>query len=1018
VITLAAGQADLVARGSAAPIVLAHLEIFSDYTLETVATNYYWTLGVGPVRYPWNAADRDFDPVIAELGNIARQMNHLPNADDAALRRASLELRVANLETGSGLFWKELRAANLPRSRLTVAVLLVDPDRRSDRSSASSSWWDFTDHAGTEHTILYRGELVGVPQVTLEGISLSFATLEPSLDWPTATDPTEVDPKDLGKRYPLPVGESRGVACINRRVGWVTTIAEELAAADTGVVAVSDATGFPSVGTFTLQIGAERVTAAFVSAFSITISVRGILSTAAGDHKSGAVAIEVISSTKLVAAGSETSGVRALYVVSPITKEKTLVSTSRYTVNAADTTLDTGSTLTVVTISSANMRALFDELAAASAVTAQPEFESGGDDTVRCYLAGISPRDANNFLDPGGAAGTADESGFALLSSDPFGGRFDFQDTRADSLSMWVPTGTAQSAARICKRFRVVLFINHQGHFNRAFDIIASYDFFGFSGDTLKTIAVAAPQVLGTTLVGPWETLGTPTAVSGLERSATPTSNSDPDFLSVFLDYAGTGAAGDAGNFLFVYSSESYVECELEPEALTRTTDTAVSGPSSAVGLQFIADVIGVGGAGGISLSIADPSAGAPGTPATEADTAAEWSITSGVGTISDDAVIETDGSSIRFDWTSGVQFRCGSSGWATPIDLTGKLVRYKFRTNNSDADAGDFFIIGLADSGGLTIVTAAYQSTVGFVEDFWYTGILDPSFPVAGATGDLTDWAEIEFLYANSPPAGLQIWLDAFEVIDANSGDVVEVLKWVVEDFGGLGAGALEASAAAAAKTALGTNVLAGDLRTRGDNFGELLSALAFEGRVNVTTREGASGTEYRLTAAGSSYDFGAATELEDARDFQETVKPAEELATRFRGLYEMQPWEGEQPGAFKSIVRIGSDVNDITPTLDTEIGAAEDARGLRVAEPAEFRLIQGQATAEETLGYYASEGLRVASRFGVTVPWSVGFALELGDIRSVTPPWSTVAIKCRVIGVVLFVAEARVGLNLEEVL
>lgn len=1193
-LTLEAGQAALVARAAAAPILLVHLETFTNYASDTVDTDFYWTLGVGPIRYPWGLAV-DFDPVIQQVSPVNRTMDHIPDAADFPQRSKTIELLVGNLDDGAGPLWQTLRAENLEFARVTIAILLVETARRTDRSS--SAWFDFTDYAGTEHTVVFRGELSEVSDVTENGIPITFKSIEPELDWPMATVATEVDPKDLGKRYPISLGKSKGVACINRTVGWVTTLAEPITDTTTGVVAVSDTTGLPASPTaFTLQLGSERVTATTSSATAINISARGVSSSIAAAHQAGTTAIEILTSSKIVYDGNGGAALAALYVVSPVTGEKTLISSANYSVNDSDTALDTGRTLGVVTISAASMRAIFDDLAAATAITAQPTFESGALDTLQIPFTSAVEETGTAFT-PDATAALPDDSLINLFGP-PFDGqlygKLENNPGSTQGFHFWI--GNAPSGGRAVSRFRVVWLSHHGEHATRAFELIVNFRFYGEVGSQTFATATGSAINVGVINKSAWET---PTAkiVSDIERVAAPTVETNDNYLSFYVNNPSTDA-DESAFFATIMADQSFVEVELEPENLTRTADVSVSGPSTAVGLIFIADVIGIGAVGGAHiLAIVDPLIGQIGVPAAECDTAAEWSVVTGTGSISDDAVTHVDGSAVRFDFTSGAQFGCESTGWATPIDLTGKLVRMRLRTNNSDAGV-DGLSIGIADSGGLTITAKTLVSTIDFDEDTWYTLILDPT--VGAGTGDITDWAEIAFLYGNGIPAGLQIWLDEIEVVTGLDGAPVDAIQWLIEDFAGL-AGALESVSAAETETNLGDNAIAGDLRLMGENFPQLLSSMGYEARTNIVLRESSSLTEYRLLSALADYGFlarsafgivdplaaesgdqlsvlddasawsfvqGVGTETDDAvietdgssvriqatdvspgfgtvifagvlddpvdtvgkvlrfhfrtdqsdpanftaslrdedgvefararlsdyldaagtlqgydvsdafplaadtwyvaninptrspegigdptklltirltasgpavdndqwwiddfelvtvapvidqaRDWTESRKAFIELATRFSGLYGLQPWEGDGVSAFKEIVRIGSDVNDLTPLLDTEIDDAELLRGLRVAASSKFKSIQLQASAADVLGYYAYESLRQAARFGFTVPWSEGFTLELGDIVYVRPPWWTSWVPCRIIGTSLMIAETRVGLNVEEI-
>ena len=856
-LTLDTDQAALAKRGSIAPVVLVHFQTFSDYSLATVEQNYYWTAGVGRIRADWPAAATEFDPVIQNIAPIVRSMEHLPNAESVDTRRTVLDLVIGNVEMGGdSTLWEDLRSKNLPFGKIELAVLLVDPERRTDRTS--SDWYDLTDHAGTEQTILFRGELTTVGSVTTGGIPLTFTSIEPELDWPVADVTGEVAPKDLGKRYPICVGQAKNVACINRNSGYISTLAASLTAAYTGNVDVLDTDGFPPSGSFEIQIGPERMTAEVVDADTIDITARGQSSTTAITHGSGQPIIEVVTDTVIVANGVQSDAFVRLLAINPFTDLPMVVDAARYTATLNDTTTDSGRTLTTLAMTQAQLRSLYDDfIADATAVGTQPEFEGSGNDTVRAYFTTYSLRNSNNYLDPDGVFGVGDADGSNWVSTreEDSSNRFEPTATEGDEdgVSYWIPVGTAPSPSRTVSRFRIVGIFNYEGAGgtdpNDDFRIFMSYDFFGVNGNVEFTVDSATPTTWNASIAGSWETVGGSPNTTGAERSSVPTADSDQDFLSFFLDTNWSVFTSGSNDFARFIGDQSFIEFELDPESLTRTTDVAVTGPA-------------------------------------------------GIG------------------------------------------------------------------------------SLVSFIAD--------------------VDGAEISAALVEKPS---------------------EVIKWVIQEWAGLGTAGWDSTTFTAAATDQ-ANAIAGDLRLAGNTFPEVLAWLGFEGRINVAAREGSTVTEYLALTPNSNYTFDASVRtLDQTRDETETRKFALELATRFHGLYKVRPWEGVDIASFKEVVNIADGDNDLTPTLDSELSDAEDERGQRNAEPTFFRFAQAAAIAEDVLGWYAHEALRQSARFGCTVPWGEGFDLELGDIVTFQPAWASAGIKCRVVQTALQIADARVGLNLEEV-
>ena len=367
-ITLTAEQSSLARRSSAVHVILARLRTFSDHDAETVESTFYFSKNI-PLWYEWDGATRSvFRSAIRSVTPLTQRIDHLPNAGSFPTRR-EVTVVLDNAPAGGRRLWEQLRDKNLSYAQIDLATILVDPSQFH-----GEAWWDLGS-ASNDHVVRFRGELTVLGRVTETSIPITFESIEPDIDWPEALEPTEVDPKDLGKRYPMPVGQAKNVPCVNRQVGFVTTLAQELTTSTTGSVDVTDTTGFPT-GTFEIQAGAERMDASVVDEDTISISNRGKGSTTANAHKNGEVVIEIIASAKIVFSGFEADALQRLYVRSPITGDRIRVRSTFYSVNLADTTLDTGRTLGVATITQANMQSLLDEIVAAASVAQQPAFQN------------------------------------------------------------------------------------------------------------------------------------------------------------------------------------------------------------------------------------------------------------------------------------------------------------------------------------------------------------------------------------------------------------------------------------------------------------------------------------------------------------------------------------------------------------------------------------------------------------------------------------------------------------------
>ncbi len=610
-LTLVASQTELVRRAAVAPIVLAHLECFSNYGSGTVSENYHWTIGAG-CRYVWGGSARSFDPVIARLSPIVAVMDHVPNGASVDTRRTVVELELdgtQRLGTGTTL-WTELRGKNLAFARITIATLLVEAQRRSasepyilqggaPAQADRRRYFDFSDLAGTEHVVRFRGELTAVGAVTASAIPLTFEAREPDLNWPTCTIAADCDPRDLGRRYPLVVGKAKGVRAVKRVSGWFSALGAAITASFTGAVTVADASGFPT-SNVTMQLGAERISARQTGVTQLTIAARGQAGTTATEHKLGDLVIEIVSSSVVVVNGAAADALAALYFRSPEDPDQLVpIDPSRYTVNLANTTVDTGRTLATATISSANLQAIYDDFIASggpASVSTQPEFAIGGAaETLQLPFTSFTT--VTNPFNPGGA-GVIDDSDLTGIDGDSLWVTFRQTSGEVDGAHAWI--GSAISGGRSVARFRLVLVLNTLGASFRDIAMNGSYRFYAIAGSLSHTVPTGQASVTGVTLKGSWHT-PSGKVVSNVERSAAPGASGDDNYLSVYINNLGTDSAGDG--FFGYRFADSYVEVELVPLPVNRTVNTAVTGGGAAgfaASLEYVADVNGpeVPGAG------------------------------------------------------------------------------------------------------------------------------------------------------------------------------------------------------------------------------------------------------------------------------------------------------------------------------------------------------------------------------------------------------------------------------------
>jgi hypothetical protein len=585
---ISAGQKELAARGSLAPIVLVHLTTYTNYTAATVESEWWWTKN-HPVLYPWaGGAAKEFDDAIRLLSPIVRRMEHLPNAQVADTRRTVLDMTLANDRDGKGdSLWRRLRTKNLHLARVEVALLLVDPARLLDVSPTAKRW-DLRDLPGTEHVFHFRGELTGIGTVTETEIPLTFEAIEPNLAWPVCTVAAECDPSHLGKRYPIPVGRARGVPVINRKIGWVTTLAQEIASPTvTGNHLVTDATGLSGAG-IELQIGAERVIASFVNATTINITARGQHGTQAIAHNASETIIEILASNVLVFSGIEAKELDALYVISPLSGEKVLIPTAAYSKTLADITTDPGRTISTVSFSATQFRTMIDSMAA---VSQQPTL-TGTASTDSLLFQSFQVE--SNFPETDNVDASVNVSpnrlAFVPLTGIDQGGKC-FWTSNAG-----FPNPNAQVSA-----FRMTLGLQGlggPGGFPNSQPTVLRYKITNLYGKT--DIGTAYIFDNGVSEFGITFSTGWMNPVGGpyTESSGIVDASGNVRFVQFWIEEGGPPSGGfwdNTHNIAEVMIDSCRIEVQLEPASLT---DLGIAALSLGWGLSFVADVQGAHTAG------------------------------------------------------------------------------------------------------------------------------------------------------------------------------------------------------------------------------------------------------------------------------------------------------------------------------------------------------------------------------------------------------------------------------------
>jgi hypothetical protein len=250
------------------------------------------------------------------------------------------------------------------------------------------------------------------------------------------------------------------------------------------------------------------------------------------------------------------------------------------------------------------------------------------------------------------------------------------------------------------------------------------------------------------------------------------------------------------------------------------------------------------------------------------------------------------------------------------------------------------------------------------------------------------------------------------------------DVIRYLIEDLGG-DSGACDAAYFSSTDTALGGGATSFgvDLRELGELLPEIATKLAYEARSNLIRVETASGSVWRTLTADSDYEYGAS--VRTLTEFQSgggVVFEGQETATlraRTFAYYGFDAALGDSStGGYQGLVGATPEASDATKPTAVQLVAAESAYGPKPAEYLFLRATVDEATALDTLGFYAwcrRRPRRVAIVTGLS--WREAYDLELGDVVTVQPRWRSAPIVGRVIEYVKDFRTQVVNLRLAEV-
>lgn len=356
-------------------VPLLVITTYSDRTAGTVDETFY--LSDRGILVQYDGAVRQFEPFVAEMGSLSESMPHLPTPEDfAAMFDKTLEFKLSNQKRDGTdtTFYEAFRAKNIEMADCWFgAIFLEDGDNDADMSALAEV------DTYSNRVALFEGVVEQVYDITSTAFSIRLQREHPPvINSLIVDDPLTADPRDLGKRVPYVYGSVKKVPAVGWDVGFATTLAETISSTQTGLVYLSDTTGYPTSGTFDIFVNGEKMTCngALTSATQISITTRGVSPTIAAVHAAGETVLESTNAVTFLAAAHECDSVGNIYVRNPYTGDLVLISnmsaSATPTVDAADTTTVSGETVASIIWTSSELEAMLVELSAQAAVTQQP----------------------------------------------------------------------------------------------------------------------------------------------------------------------------------------------------------------------------------------------------------------------------------------------------------------------------------------------------------------------------------------------------------------------------------------------------------------------------------------------------------------------------------------------------------------------------------------------------------------------------------------------------------------------
>ena len=210
-------------------------------------------------------------------------------------------------------------------------------------------------------------------------------------------------------------------------------------------------------------------------------------------------------------------------------------------------------------------------------------------------------------------------------------------------------------------------------------------------------------------------------------------------------------------------------------------------------------------------------------------------------------------------------------------------------------------------------------------------------------------------------------------------------------------------------------------DVSAIADTLAELVAAVGFNSRTNAVLFESSTGTELKLHSANTSYNFGAVIRAigSDFTDLKMSLRDILEQGNQFSAAFDPALGEDlDRAQNYRQSLEVSETTNDLSTITTGQLTTSQSELGVRRTLPIPLTMINDATSAEDVVGYYATESLRgQVARYTCLVPYSVGYDLEAGDIVSIQPRWEAAPVKVRLLQIVFNFDENAVGLVLEQV-